>query len=101
MNKSTLGVEDIKNLELLARLHVSEGSRYSLVDEVSSIVQYIGQIDDLDLGIIDNSTMMHSHKNVTRSDEVNPTTTEGRQIILDDAPNKDADFIKVTQVIKK
>lgn len=97
----SLDVDDIRNLETLARLNVSDESRDGLVYEVSSIVVYISQIDDLDMGAVDNSTMIHSHKNVTRADEIVSATAASKKVILDDAPLTDNGFIKVTQVIKK
>ena len=100
-NRSIISIEDLRNLETLARLHVSDEDRKELVGEVSSIVNYISQIDDLDMGPVDNSAMIHSHKNVTRADEILSATFQSKKIILNDAPSVDANFIKVTQVIKK
>ncbi len=96
----SLSIEDIKNLETLARLRVSDENRTALVSEVSSIIEYVGQINDLDLGTIDNSTIMHIHKNITRADNVSELGSS-RDIILEDAPKTEGQYIKVTQVIKK
>ena len=98
---SIIDTEKIRHLETLARLHVSDINREELVHEVSSIVAYIGQIEALDLGSVDNSTMIHSHKNVTRIDIHIPSDEPSHKIILDNAPDIDNDFIKVKQVIKK
>ena len=52
----SISIDDIKNLEHLARLKLTNENREKLLSEVASIVDYVGQIDDLDLGAIDNST---------------------------------------------
>lgn len=96
----SLNIEDIKNLERLSRLKVSEENRSQIISEVSSVLDYVGQINDLDLGTIDNSTIMHIHKNITRADTVSELGSS-RDIILEDAPKTEGQYIKVTQVIKK
>ena len=108
----SISLDDIKNLETLSRLRLSDESRQSLQGEISSIIEYVGHINDLDLGFVDNSTMMHAHKNVVREDtptilkySKDYTDAESyqmqRNMILDNVPNRDGDFIKVKQVIKK
>lgn len=105
----SINIDDIKNLETLSRLRMSDDSRQSLLGEISSIIEYVGHINDLDLGVVDNSTMMHIHKNVVRPDYTENQNNKDadslyelqRNMILDNAPNKDGDFIKVKQVIKK
>lgn len=103
----SINIDDIKNLETLSRLRLSEDGRQSLLSEISSIIEYVGHINDLDLGFVDNSTMMHTHKNVVREDVLFVSGRVGnayglqRDMILDNAPNRYGDFIKVKQVIKK
>lgn len=99
----SISIDDIKNLETLSRLRLGDEGRASLLGEISSIIEYVGHINDLDLGPVDNSTMLHAHKNVVREDvSVLPGSYQlQRNTILDNAPNRDGDFIKVKQVIKK
>ncbi len=95
-------IDDIKNLETLSRLKMSDQNRANLLGEISSIIEYVGQINDLDLGVVDNSAMLHAHKNVVRIDCIALGISElQRNTILENAPNRQGDFIKVKQVIKK
>ncbi len=97
----SISIDDIKNLETLSRLRLSDEGRASLLSEISSIIEYVGHINDLDLGSIDNSTMLHAHKNVVREDSTSKPYELDRNMILDNVPNRQGDFIKVKQVIKK
>ncbi len=108
----SINIDDIKNLETLSRLRLSDDARQSLLGEISSIIEYVGQINDLDLGVVDNSAMLHAHKNVAREDasvafnNFNFTTETGsyrlqRDAMLENVANRQGDFIKVKQVIKK
>ena len=46
----SISLEDIKHLETLARLRLGESNREKLLGEVASIVEYVGQINDLEMG---------------------------------------------------
>ena len=97
----SISIDDIKNLEHLARLKLTDENRQELLSEVGSIVDYVGQIDDLDLGAIDNSTLVHSHKNVTRVDQISSSDQGTLSLLLSNTPEQQDNFIKVKQVIKK
>ncbi len=97
----SISIDDIKNLETLSRLRLDDEGRASLLGEISSIIEYVGHINDLDLGVVDNSTMLHAHKNVVREDSHIISDELQRDMILDNVPNRQGDFIKVKQVIKK
>ncbi len=97
----SISIDDIKNLEHLSRLKLTSQNRDELLFEVASIVEYVGQINDLDLGSVDNSTLIHSHKNVIRIDEVYRSDEQMLDLLLNNAPEQQDNFIKVKQVIKK
>ena len=97
----SISLEDIKHLETLARLRLGESNREKLLGEVASIVEYVGQINDLEMGEIDNSTLMHTHKNIVKPDLAAASGADTLRLILDNASAVDGTYIKVSQVIKK
>lgn len=97
----SISIEDIKNLETLSRLRLDEAGREKLAGEIRSIVDYVGLINDLDLGGVDNSQLYHAHKNITKTDDIIDCDESSKSIMMQNAIDIEGGFVKVSQVIKK
>lgn len=90
-------IEEVKKLASLSRIKLSPEEEISMQTEISSILGYIDQINKVDLGDVSNG--LPEQRNIWREDgEVNPTGgyTES---ILNNAPAREGNYIKVKKIL--
>ena len=91
-------VKDLENLATLARIKLTEDDKKSLVKEFDSILGYVDQLKKADVSM-DAEGRVGAVKNVMRSDTAVTTSTEDRERLLDEAPDREGDFIAVKKII--
>ncbi len=90
-------VEEVKNLERLSRINLSDAEREKYAVEMSDIMDYINEIKDLNVA---ESMPEYTHSNVFR-DDINVNSEGHRVKALKNAPDTLGDYYKVSQVIKQ
>ena len=91
-------IPELEKLATLARIKLTDADKQSLVTEFDSILAYIDQLKKVDVSL-DAEGRVGSVKNVMRSDEVQDTSTADRNGLLDEAPDREGDFIAVKKII--
>ncbi len=88
--------DDIKHLADLSRLEVSDAEIVKLTGEIDSILGYVGQIMDTAGDMKREVPVLH---NVMRDDE--PTNTPGQytESILQNAPAREGNYLKVKKIL--
>jgi aspartyl-tRNA(Asn)/glutamyl-tRNA(Gln) amidotransferase subunit C len=93
---------DIQKLAKLARIDISETEAEGLVPEMDSILEYVGQIKnsvgDLPAQAGIEKTVPKLH-NVMREDIPTNTARQYTEKILDNAPAREGDYIKVKKIL--
>ena len=90
--------EQVKHIAKLARLKLSEEELVSSTKELSSILDYMEKLNELDTSDVELLTHPVENKNIFRKDEIgNSINTEEA---LKNAPHKDDKYFKVPKVIK-
>ena len=92
----TITSKDIKNLASLARIEISEEEAERLTPEIDSILGYVGQIKNVVGNIKKEVPKLH---NVMREDVVTNTSRQYTDDILNDAPDREGDYIKVKKIL--
>lgn len=88
--------KDIKKLSTLSRISVSEEEISSISKEISSILDYVGQIDK---AVSNAPSSTHTLINVLREDK-NPHESGIRtEDILNEAPDREGNFLKVKKIL--
>lgn len=89
--------EDIHKLSTLSRISVSPEEAESFRGEISSILEYVGQINK----VVEKNKVevYHSLKNVFREDRNPHETGENTEKILAEAPNREGNYVKVKKII--
>jgi len=93
-------VKEIENLANLARIKLEEGEKQGLTKEIDSILTYLDQIKKATVNI-DFSPKPGAVFNAFREDTVIVTSTEDRERILNEAPDREKDFIAVKKIIEQ
>lgn len=90
--------DDVLKLARLARLHLTDDEVESFRSELSAILQYVEQLDSVDVAGLQPTTQVTGLKNVTREDEVVDYGVTPEDL-LRLAPHTQDNHIKVKRMI--
>lgn len=91
-------VKEIENLANLARIKLNDEEKQGLTKEIGSILTYIDQIKSATVDM-DQTASAGVNRNVFREDTPITTSAEDRERLLNEAPNREKDFIAVKKII--
>ncbi len=94
----TIDVEEVRKAALLARIRVSEDELPAISEELSSIIELVEQLKDVDIEGVEPMTSvspMHLHR---RQDKVE--TGGAREKVLGNAPETREGFFVVPKVVE-
>lgn len=88
-------IKDVENLAELARLDLSQEEKESMLHDMDSILEYVKQIESVDVGDID---IKYDNYNSWREDE-STTRDFSRDSIVEQFPNSQDGFLKVKKIL--
>lgn len=88
---------DIQRLAELSRLSISDDDSATLQKDLLGILDYVGSIQELDIPTTDDERRPVA--NVLRSDDTPHESGVFTKDILDNAPDRDGDYIRVKKVL--
>ncbi len=91
-------VKELEHLATLSRIKLSEEDKKSLIKEFDSILAYVDQLKKVPVKM-DAEGRVGAVKNVMRPDVVESVSPEDRERLLDEAPDREGDFIAVKKII--
>ncbi|MEK7641903.1 MAG: Asp-tRNA(Asn)/Glu-tRNA(Gln) amidotransferase subunit GatC [Patescibacteria group bacterium] len=91
-------IPELETLATLARIKLTDADKQSLVKEFDSILAYVDQLKKVDVSL-DAEGRVGAVKNIMRPDESQDTSGADRDAILDEAPDREGDFIAVKKII--
>ena len=92
-----LTVADVEHVAALARLGLSVAEKERLRDQLSSILDHIAALDELDTAAIPPTAQVIAVGNVTRADEVRPSLP--LEQVLRNAPRQSGGFFEVHAIL--
>ena len=90
--------EDIRQLASLSRIEVTDNEVDSFQSEISSILEYVGQIQAM-TGAVNDTKVPGAVFNKMRLDEVTNNPGAYTEAILGEFPRREGDFMKVKKII--
>lgn len=90
--------DDILHLAKLSNLQLTDAEISALQQDVTNIVGYISQLDELDTTGVEPTYQVFEMENVWREDEVKPQDAS-REQLLNLAPASRQDMIQVPKVL--
>ena len=97
----TLSLEQIEHLEELARIKLTPGERKLYAKQLSSILDYVNKLQEVDVEDVEPTGHASESKNVMREDDVIECRTDEIERILDNAPEMKDSLFKVKSVFEK
>lgn len=89
---------DIEALARLSRLGLTEEEKQSLLGEMTAILEYVKQLDEVDVKGVEPTSQVTGLNSVYRKDQVVRSEID-RDSLLANAPEKENGFIKVKSVL--
>jgi aspartyl-tRNA(Asn)/glutamyl-tRNA(Gln) amidotransferase subunit C len=90
--------EEVRHIAKLARLRLSIGEEQLMSEQLSSILDYIEQLNELDVSEVEPMTHVLDLVNATRTDA--PEHRISHEQALKNAPSADSDYFRVPRVIE-
>ena len=94
----SLSREEILKISELAHIKLADDEIETFRDQMSSVLEYVGQLSHVDVKGIEPAAHISGVSNVLRDDVVMPTDSATRQALLEEAPEREGDLIKVKAV---
>ncbi len=101
--------EDLEKVATLSRLSLTEAEKEKFLTEMKEILSYVGQVADMASGEVESSGGKHYgdqflnsvNRDVMREDNILNLASENTEKLLSNAPAREGDFVKVSQVLDK
>lgn len=90
--------ETVRHVAKLARLEVSQDEAKVFAPQLSEILNYAEQLQQVDLGGVEPTSHPFTQVNVLRKDEPRPSTH--REIMLACAPDENGEQVRVPAVLE-
>lgn len=93
----TINRDDVRHVARLARLALPEESIAPLTSQLESILDYVSHLQSIDTSGVPLTTRAVEVVNVTRADQVEPTTV--RDELLNQVPQREGDLLVVPRIL--
>lgn len=95
-----LSKEEVKHIALLARLGLNEEEVEKYSEQLSSILDYVELLKEVDTDGIEPTAQVTGLENVMREDEVERCEKKVRDKLIKAAPESEDDLVKTMSVFK-
>ena len=89
--------DDVRHVARLARLALPEEQMATITGQLEAILNYVSHLQSIDTTGVPPTTRAVEVVNVTRADQVQPTTV--REELLDQAPQREGDLLVVPRIL--
>lgn len=93
--------KEIDHLALLARIGLTEEEKEKFGEQISSVLEYVSKLNELDTKEIEPTNQPGGAKNVTRPDAVYENDKVTREALLALMPKREGDLLKVKAVFEE
>lgn len=94
----SISKEEVKNIANLSRLHLTEEDLEKYSSDLSSIVEFVNTLNEVDTEGVKPTDHILDIKNVFRKDELKPSYD--REELFKNAPTKEAGCISVPKAVE-
>jgi len=94
----SLQKENVEHIAILARIKLTEEEKGSFTEKLSGILNWVKELDEAPTESIEPINQIANLENVMREDEIKSSLPVEK--VLENAPQKSDNFIKVKQVFE-
>ncbi|MBI3671359.1 Asp-tRNA(Asn)/Glu-tRNA(Gln) amidotransferase subunit GatC [Candidatus Azambacteria bacterium] len=92
--------EQVKHIAALARLSVKDEELEKISSDLSSILDYVAELNEIDVSDVSPTLTANFEGNVFRNDEEISQDLEVAKRLVESAPDKEDGYIKVKAILK-
>ncbi|HEY9735850.1 MAG TPA: Asp-tRNA(Asn)/Glu-tRNA(Gln) amidotransferase subunit GatC [Trichocoleus sp.] len=92
-----IDLDQVRKVALLARLDLTPEQEQQFTGQLSSILEYFEQLNELDTANVEPTTRAIELNNITRPDQLQ--SFPDREAILSCAPEREEDYFKVPKIL--
>lgn len=92
--------ETVKHIAKLARIELTDQEKEKFTKELSSILDYVVQLNKVDTSKVKGTSQVTGLGNVTRSDDTKYKIPDTRYKLLKQAPKRKGDYFKVPKILE-
>ena len=93
--------DDVRKVAKLCRLEIPEDDIEKYSNQLEGILEYIAQLEKIDTTNVPPTTRAVEVVNVFREDNVVSSSSDVRDKILDQAPQREGEFFKVPKILSE
>ena len=97
---SRINLEQVEYIAKLAKIELTEKEKEKFSIELSSILDYIDKLNQVDTSKIEQISQVTGLENKTRGDESRVGSRESRDKIFEEAPAKKGGYFKVPKILE-
>ncbi len=94
-----LSKETVEHIAHLARIKLDETEKNKIAEELGSILNYVGKLNEVDVDKVEPTAQVTGLENVFRADEEGSPSNPSK--LVEQFPHKRDSFLKVKQILKK
>jgi aspartyl-tRNA(Asn)/glutamyl-tRNA(Gln) amidotransferase subunit C len=92
-----ISADDVRKVAQLARLELPEATIATYTAQLERILEYVAHLEQVDTEGVPPTTRAVEVVNVSRDDRVDPTPV--REELLNLAPEREGDFVRVPKIL--
>jgi aspartyl-tRNA(Asn)/glutamyl-tRNA(Gln) amidotransferase subunit C len=92
--------EEVKYLENLAKIKLSDDKKEKFANEIGEILGYVADVQNIDLDAPEVQALNGVPTSVYREDSTVGADVNHKEAAFKNAPNHEADYFKVSKVIR-
>ncbi len=94
-----IDINTVDKIAKLSRLEIAPEEKENVIKDLSKILSFMEKLNELDTTGVEPLVYMSAGVNITRNDVVKEVITH--EEALQNAPDHDADYFKISKVIEK
>lgn len=91
--------EEVRHIAELARIELTPEESERFAREISDVLVYVEQLQEVDTSQVEPVSQITGRKNVLRNDEAIDSPQETKDIMAQNYPDKQDGYIKVKQIL--
>ncbi len=96
-----LSKEQVEHIAHLARMGITEQEKELFSQQLSSVLEYVEQLQEVDTSSVEPTSQVTGLENVMRDDAIEQIDSTTREALLNAAPERDGELVKAKSVFEK
>ena len=94
-----ISLKEVEHIAELARIELTEEEKKKFSDELSDVLSYVEQLQEVDTKNVEPVSQVTGLVNVVREDVAEKFSEDGRRIMIENFPEEKDGCIKVKQIL--